>query len=74
MDAGRDHRLTSVSVDSFPPPLTCRWTSGHHTELVWFWAPPLLYAGLACFAVCTALLLTDRSTKGRRLRAGECAA
>ncbi|MFG2726601.1 hypothetical protein [Streptomyces canus] len=61
MDAGRDYRLTSVSVDSFPPSITCHWTSGHSTEVVWFWASPLLYAGLACSAVCTALLLINRS-------------
>ncbi|MEV7690673.1 hypothetical protein ACFW1F_11185 [Streptomyces bungoensis] len=60
MDAGRDYSLTSVSVDSFPPSITCHWTSGHSTEEVWFWAPPLLYAGLACAVVCSALLLINR--------------
>lgn len=60
MDAGRDYSLTSVSVDSFPPSITCHWSSGHSTEQVWFWAPPLLYAGLACFTVCIALLLINR--------------
>ncbi|WP_330259446.1 hypothetical protein OG586_21765 [Streptomyces murinus] len=60
MDAGRDYSLTSVSVDSFPPSITCHWTSGHSTEEVWFWAPPLLYAGLVCLVVCSALLLINR--------------
>ncbi len=59
-DAGRDYGLTSVSVDGFPPSVTCHWTSGHNTEVVWFWAPPLLYAGLACSAVCSVLLLVNR--------------
>ena len=67
-DAGRDYVLTSVSVDSFPSSVTCNWTSGHGTEVVWFWAPPLLYAGLACSVVCSALLLIDRC-KGRGLDA-----
>ncbi|POX64836.1 hypothetical protein C3492_03595 [Streptomyces sp. Ru62] len=58
-DAGRDYGLTSVSVDGFPPSVTCHWTSGHDTEEVWFWAPPLLYAGPACSAVCSVLLLAD---------------
>ncbi|MFE7853209.1 hypothetical protein [Streptomyces sp. NPDC057403] len=57
MDAGRDYGLTSVSVDSFPPSITCHWTSGHDTEEVWFWTLPLLYAGLACSTVCLALLV-----------------
>ncbi|MCC5478298.1 hypothetical protein [Streptomyces barringtoniae] len=60
MDAGRDYGLTSVSVDSFPPSITCHWTSGHSTEAVWFWTAPLLYAGLACSVVCCALLLVNR--------------
>lgn len=60
MDAGRDYRLTSVSVGSFPPSLTCHWTSGHSTEAVWFWAAPLMYAGLACSVVCCASLLINR--------------
>ncbi|MGW5425908.1 hypothetical protein ACWET9_01610 [Streptomyces sp. NPDC004059] len=60
MDAGRDYSLTSVSVDNFPPSITCHWTSGHSTEEVWFWAPPLLYAGLACSVVCSALLVINR--------------
>ncbi|MFF4500200.1 hypothetical protein [Streptomyces sp. NPDC001401] len=65
MDAGRDFRLTSVSVDGFPPSITCHWTSGHSTEMVWFWAAPLLYAGLACSAVCSALLLISRYKYGK---------
>ncbi|MER6026204.1 hypothetical protein [Streptomyces sp. NPDC001851] len=60
MDAGRDYGLTSVSVNSFPPSITCHWTSGHSTEMVWFWAPPLLYAGLVCSVICSALLLGNR--------------
>ncbi|MDX3532260.1 hypothetical protein P1P75_39175 [Streptomyces sp. ID05-39B] len=60
MDAGRDYHLTSVSVDSFPPSITCHWTSGHNTQEVWFWVVPLLYAGLVCFGVCSALLLINR--------------
>jgi len=61
MDVGRDYSLTTVNVDSFPPSVTCHWTSGHSTEAVWFWVSPLLYAGLACFLVCCALLLIRRS-------------
>ena len=49
MDAGRDHRLTSVNVDSFPPSITCHWTSGYSTEAVWFWVGPLLCAGGGVF-------------------------
>lgn len=60
MDAGRDYSLTSVNMDSFPPSITCHWTSGYSTEVVWFWAPPLLCAGLACSVVCSALLLINR--------------
>ncbi|WP_251095981.1 hypothetical protein [Streptomyces sp. Caat 7-52] len=60
MDAGRDFSLASVRVDGFPPSVTCHWTSGRSTEAVWFWAPPLLYAGLACVVVCSALLLNHR--------------
>ncbi|MEU6087765.1 hypothetical protein ABZ865_13275 [Streptomyces sp. NPDC047085] len=60
VDAGRDYRLTSASVDSFPPSITCHWTSGHSTEEVWFWVRPLLYAGLACAVACSALLLINR--------------
>ncbi|MFD8307072.1 hypothetical protein ACFV29_32735 [Streptomyces sp. NPDC059690] len=60
MDAGRDYTLTSVSVDSFAPSITCHWSSGHSTQAVWFWTAPLLYAGLACAAVCCALLLINR--------------
>ncbi|MEU6587879.1 hypothetical protein ABZ923_01350 [Streptomyces sp. NPDC046881] len=63
MDAGRDYGLTSVDVDGFPPSVTCHWTSGHSTEVVWFWAPPLLYAGLACSVVCFALLLVNRTRR-----------
>ncbi|MGW7409754.1 hypothetical protein ACWGI9_39685 [Streptomyces sp. NPDC054833] len=68
MDAGRDYSLTSVSVDSFPPSITCHWASGHSTEEVWFWAPPLLYAGLACSVVCSALLLINRYKDRKALR------
>ncbi|MFJ2609648.1 hypothetical protein ACIQOU_22345 [Streptomyces sp. NPDC091279] len=60
MDTLRDYRLTSVDVDSFPPSITCHWAGGDSTEAVPFWAPPLLYTGLACFVVCSALLLIDR--------------
>ncbi|MGW1892431.1 hypothetical protein ACWCP6_19635 [Streptomyces sp. NPDC002004] len=61
-DAGRDYSLTSVNVDSFPPSITCHWTSDS-TDVVWFWAPPLLYAGLACSVVCFALLIINRTRK-----------
>ncbi|MFJ9871384.1 hypothetical protein [Streptomyces sp. NPDC101165] len=61
MDAGRDYSLTSVSVDNFPPSITCHWTSGHSTEEVWFWTAPLLYAGAVCSIVCIALLLINRT-------------
>jgi hypothetical protein len=63
MDVGRDYTLTSVSVDSFPPSITCHWSSGHSTEEVWFWASPLLYTGLACAVVCSALLLIGRTRR-----------
>lgn len=63
MDAGRDFSLTSVNVDAFPPSITCHWTSGHSTEEVWFWATPLLYAGLACSVVCLAMLLINRTRR-----------
>ncbi|GAB1340108.1 hypothetical protein ACE1SV_66980 [Streptomyces sp. E-15] len=63
MDAGRDYSLTAVNVDGFPPSITCHWTSGYTTEVVWFWAPPLLYAGLACSTVCLALLLVNRTRR-----------
>ncbi|MFJ9719039.1 hypothetical protein ACIRPQ_24415 [Streptomyces sp. NPDC101213] len=59
-DAGRDHALTSVSVDSFPPSVICHWSSGRSTQEVWFWVLPLLYAGPACSVVCSGLLLVDR--------------
>ncbi|MFD4632342.1 hypothetical protein ACFVYR_30670 [Streptomyces sp. NPDC058284] len=64
-DVGRDYGLTSVSVDSFPPSVTCHWTSGHATEAVWFWSTPLLYAGLACSAVCLVVLI-QRTRRARR--------
>jgi hypothetical protein len=64
MDVGRDNSLTSVHVDSFPPSVTCHWTSGYSTEEVWPWASPLLYAGLACSLVCCVLLLRDRYPRG----------
>ncbi|MFJ9024069.1 hypothetical protein ACIRPU_29450 [Streptomyces sp. NPDC102259] len=63
MDAGRDYSLTSVKVDSFPPSITCHWTSGYSTEEVWFWATLLLYAGLACSVVCFALLVINRTRR-----------
>lgn len=63
-DAGRYYGLTSVSVDGFPMSVSCHWTSGHSTEAVWFWASPLLYAGLACSLVCCALLLGNRYPRG----------
>ncbi|MBQ0985443.1 hypothetical protein KBZ10_13140 [Streptomyces sp. F63] len=68
MDAGRDYGLTSVNVESFPPSVTCHWSSGHSTERVWFWVSPLLYAGLACSAVCAALLLINRRAYGETAR------
>lgn len=68
MDAARDYSLTSVSVDGFPPSVTCHWSSGHSTQEVWFWVPPLLYAGLACSAVCSALLLINRFTYRKAAR------
>ncbi|GHA20016.1 hypothetical protein GCM10010345_26010 [Streptomyces canarius] len=55
-------------MDGFPPSITCHWTSGHDTEEVWFWAPPLLYAGPACSAVCSVLLLANRPAYGNTLR------
>ncbi|RPF33812.1 hypothetical protein [Streptomyces sp. TLI_185] len=70
MDAGRDYRLTSVSVDSFPPSINCHWASGHSTDMVWFWVAPLLYAGLACAVVCSALLLINRDDKHGKARRG----
>ncbi|MFE7932196.1 hypothetical protein ACFU6S_26405 [Streptomyces sp. NPDC057456] len=63
MDAGRGHSLTSVTVDSFPPSITCHWTSGYSTEEVWFWAKLLLYAGLVCSVVCFALLVINRTRR-----------
>ncbi|MFI1167982.1 hypothetical protein ACH4UM_31385 [Streptomyces sp. NPDC020801] len=71
MDAGRDYSLTSVSVDSFPPSITCHRAGGHSTEEVWFWAPPLLYAGLACSVVCSALLLVNHHKYRRAPRDNE---
>ncbi|MCX5184177.1 hypothetical protein [Streptomyces sp. NBC_00268] len=71
MDAGRDYSLTAVNVDSFPPSITCHWTSGYSTEEVWFWAAPLLYAGLACCVVCSALLLVNRHKYGKTPRDNE---
>lgn len=68
MDAGRDYRLTSVNVDSFPPSITCHWTSGYSTEAVWFWVGPLLCAGAACSVVCSALLLINRYRYGKARR------
>ncbi|MEU6513153.1 hypothetical protein [Streptomyces sp. NPDC046978] len=32
---------------------------------MWFWAPPLLYAGLTCSVVCFTLLLINRHKRGR---------
>jgi hypothetical protein len=37
---------------------------GYSTEMVWPWASPLLYAGLACSLVCCALLLRNRYPRG----------
>ncbi|MEU5689934.1 hypothetical protein DEJ48_39005 [Streptomyces venezuelae] len=68
MDAGRDYTLTSVDVKSFPPSISCHWSSGRSTEVVWFWTSPLLYAGLACAVVCSVGLFVNRS-KGRNARA-----
>ncbi|MFI9604057.1 hypothetical protein ACWEQ7_13290 [Streptomyces sp. NPDC004069] len=62
MDVARKYSLTSVSVDSFPPSITCHWTSGHSTEVV-SWAPPLLYAGLACSVACFVLLFLNRTRR-----------
>ncbi|MER7198174.1 hypothetical protein CG723_41165 [Streptomyces sp. CB01635] len=59
-DAEGDSLLTSVSVDSFPPSITCHWSGGHSTDAVWFWTLPLLYAGLACAVGCVAVLLIKR--------------
>ncbi|GAA2334304.1 hypothetical protein OKJ48_23250 [Streptomyces kunmingensis] len=61
MDAGRDYTLTSVDVKSFPPSISCQWSSGYSTEVVWFWSSLLLYAGLACAVVCSIRLLVNRS-------------
>jgi len=58
------YSLTSVNVDGFPLSVNCHWTSGYSTEVVWPWASPLLYAGLACSLVCCALLLRDRYPRG----------
>lgn len=60
LDVRSVYSLTSVDWDSFPPSVTCHWTSGHSTEVAWFWTAPLLYAGLACAVVCVALLLDNR--------------
>lgn len=68
MDAGRNYSLTSVSVHSFPPSITCHWSSGHSTEKVWFWVTPLLYAGLACSVVCSVLLFNNRHKSGKAPR------
>ncbi|MFD5430460.1 hypothetical protein [Streptomyces sp. NPDC127084] len=59
-----DSRLTSVHVGSFPLSVKCRWSSGYNTEVVWFWASPLLYAGLTCSLVCCVLLLRGRCPRG----------
>ncbi|MFE0178269.1 hypothetical protein ACFWZ2_38770 [Streptomyces sp. NPDC059002] len=66
-DAGRDYTLTSVDVRSFPPSISCHWSSGYSTEVVWFWTSLLLYAGLACAVVCSIRLLVHRS-KERNVR------
>lgn len=68
MDAGRDHSLTSVNVNHFPPSVTCHWSSGDSSDAGWFWTTPLLYAGLGCALVCCALLLDNRVAP-RRSRA-----
>ncbi|MEW1833201.1 hypothetical protein [Streptomyces sp. NPDC088196] len=64
MDIGRDFTLTSVSRDSFPLSVTCHWSSGYDTEIVWFWATPLWYAGLACGLGCSGMLLVNRYERG----------
>ncbi|MEU6846314.1 hypothetical protein ABZ930_31020 [Streptomyces sp. NPDC046716] len=66
-DVGRDYTLTSVDVKSFPPSVSCHWSSGHTTEAVWSWTSLLLCAGLACAVVCSVLLLVNRS-RGRTVR------
>ncbi|MEV0471055.1 hypothetical protein [Streptomyces prunicolor] len=58
------YNLTSVNVGNFPLSVECHWTSGYSTEVVWPWASPLLYAGLACSLVCCVLLLRDRYPRG----------
>ncbi|MCX5387659.1 hypothetical protein [Streptomyces sp. NBC_00083] len=60
MDASRHYGLTSVSVDAFPPSITCHWTSGNSTQAVGLWTTALLFAGLACALVSFALLLIHR--------------
>ncbi|MGV9700015.1 hypothetical protein ACWDTR_30180 [Streptomyces sp. NPDC003470] len=60
VDSGRDYSLASATVHHFPPSLTCHWSSGHSTNDVAFWTTPLLYAALACAAVCFTLILVNR--------------
>ncbi|MFI6464243.1 hypothetical protein [Streptomyces sp. NPDC050528] len=52
--------LISTRVGSFPLSVKCRWSSGYSTEMVWPWASPVLYAGLACAVGCSVLLLVRR--------------
>ncbi|MFE4547201.1 hypothetical protein [Streptomyces sp. NPDC056785] len=68
MDAGRDYSLTSADVGGFPPSATCHWTSGHSSDVGWFWTAPLLYAGIACAVVCCALLVNARVKHARTRR------
>ncbi|WP_405948031.1 hypothetical protein OG588_16980 [Streptomyces prunicolor] len=71
MDTGQDSTLTSVNVDGFPMSVNCHWTNGYSTEAVWFWASPLLYAGLACAVGCSGLLLVNRYKGGKASRGDE---
>jgi hypothetical protein len=75
VDSGRDYHLTSATVHDFPPSVTCHWSSGASTNDVSFWTTPLLYAGLACAAVCFPLILIERSRtqRGRARRARRAA-
>jgi len=64
MDMGRDSTLTSVSRGSFPLSVKCHWNNRYSTEIVWPWASPLLYAGLACCIGCSGMLLLNRYERG----------
>ncbi|MEV7326179.1 hypothetical protein [Streptomyces sp. NPDC093970] len=69
-DAGRDYSLVSVHRDGFPPSVVCHWSSGHSTDVVWFWVTPLLYAGLAVAVTGFVLLLLGRRSHRRAGRPG----